>query len=152
MIATTLKDMGRYKGLGANLDTAIAWLEAGGWENLPEGKREIAGESVFALVQRYDSKVGAKCRFEAHRDYIDIQLLVSGAEIMETRAVEGLVVTEPYKPDIEFYGTPEGMTATSVLLIPGTAAILFPEDAHRPCMAIGGNPRPIHKIVIKVAL
>jgi len=151
MIVADIQDLERYKGLNGNLDKAIAWLQAGGWEKLPLGRREIEGENVYALVQEYESKAAADCRFEAHRAYIDIQLLVSGREIMEARSVEGLAVTEPYKPDIEFYATPAGKTADSVLLEAGKAAILFPEDAHRPCMAADGKPEAVRKIVLKVA-
>lgn len=152
MIVTNLSDIARYRGLSANLDKAMAWLMAGDWESLPDGKREIDGEKVFALVQHYNSKAMENCRFETHRNYIDIQMLVSGAEIMEVRPAEGLAVTEPYKPDIEFYATPEPGSVHAVLLAPGMAAILFPEDAHRPCIAVGGVPKAVHKIVLKVAL
>ena len=151
MIIADMKDLGRYKGLNGNLDKAITWLQAGGWEKLPIGQCVIDGESVYALVQDYLSKTAADCRFESHRAYIDIQLLVSGREIMEVRSIDGLEVTESYKPDIEFYATPAGKTAHSILLEAGRAAILFPEDAHRPCIAAEGKPEAVRKIVIKVA-
>lgn len=152
MITTELKNFARYKGLCHNLDLAIDWLLAGGWEKLPEGKHEIAGENVFALVQRYDTKPHANCRFEAHRLYVDIQMVVAGKELMEVRPAEGLQITEPYKPDIEFYATPEPGSANAILMRPGMAAVLFPEDVHRPCMALGGKSEAVQKIVIKVAL
>ena len=152
MIATNLKDLRRYRDLGGNLAEAIDWLLAGGWESLPEGKHAVNGDQVFAIVQRYASKPAEKCRFETHRRYIDIQMVVSGAELMEVRAAEGLDVTEPYKPDVEFYAAPEAGSSHTVLLGPGSLAILFPEDAHRPCVAIGGVPAAIHKIVLKVAV
>jgi biofilm protein TabA len=152
MIVTNLSDIERYRGLGINLDKAIAWLLAGGWGGLPDGKLEIDGTNVFALVQHYDSKTIENCRFETHRKYVDIQMLVSGTEIMEVRPIDGLVVAESYKPDIELYAAPEAGSVHAVLLAPGTAAILFPEDAHRPCIAIGGIPVAVHKIVLKVAL
>jgi len=68
------------------------------------------------------------------------------------RIIEGLAVTEPYRPDIEFYATPEAGSYHSILLVPGSVAILFPEDAHRPCIAIEGVPIAVHKIVLKVAI
>ena len=42
MIATPLENLGRYKTLSPSLAKAIDWLEAGGWESLPEGRHEIA--------------------------------------------------------------------------------------------------------------
>ena len=152
MIATNLKNIARYKSLGGNLDVAIDWLLQSDWKNMPEGKHEIDGQRIFAIVQRYPSKAAEACRFEAHRDYIDIQMVISGAELMEVRTREGLAVAEPYKPDIEFYANPEAGEYDTLLLVPGAAAILFPEDAHKPCVAIEGVPIAVHKIVLKVAL
>ncbi|PKL06363.1 MAG: DUF386 domain-containing protein [Spirochaetae bacterium HGW-Spirochaetae-9] len=152
MIIANIQDLGRYRGLNKNLDTAFAWLQAGGWEKLPVGRQEIDGDKVYALVQEYDSKMAATCRFETHRVYTDIQLLVSGREIVEARAAKGLEAAEAYRPDIEYYSTPSGLPAHSILLEAGIAAVFFPEDAHRPCMAIGGKPEHIRKIVMKVAM
>ena len=151
MIATPLAYLGRYKPLSPNLAKAISWLEAGGWDALPEGRHEIAGTEVYALVSRYNSKTPEDARYETHRDYIDIQVVVSGQEIVEARTAEGLVVSVPYKPDIEYFATPEPGTCHKLLLSPGTALIFFPEDAHRPGLARGGVPEPIHKVVLKVA-
>jgi len=131
---------------------AIDWLLQSDWRSLPEGKHEIDDQRIFAIVQHYPSKAAELCRFEAHRDYIDIQMVISGAELMEVRTREGLAVTEPYKPDIEFYANPEAGEYDTLLLVPGAVAILLPEDAHKPCLAIEGVPIAVHKIVLKVAL
>jgi len=152
MIVTTLKALPRYKALGANLAKAIDWLGAGGWDKLPDGKHEIDGSTVYALVSHYESKSLADARYETHRDYIDIQLLVSGKEIVQARAPDGLAVTEPWKPDIEFYATPTPGTDNELFLAPGIAMVFFPEDAHRPGIAAGGISKPIHKVVVKVAI
>ncbi len=149
MIATPLKNLGRYKTLSPSLAAAISWLEAGGWDALPEGRHEIAGAEVYALVSRYASKAPGDAQYETHRDYIDIQLVVSGKETVEARTVEGLSVSVPYKPDIEFYSFPEPGTCHEFLLSPGTALVFFPEDAHRPGLARGGVPEPVHKVVVK---
>ncbi len=150
MIATNVKHIGRYKGLSPLLDKAINWVLAGGWEALPEGKHEIEGTSLYAIVQRYDSKPVEKCRFEAHKKYIDIQMIVSGTEIMEGADPGSLTVSEPYKPDVEFYANPKAGSFCSFVCSSGDALIFFPEDAHRPCIAKDGKPEAIHKIVLKV--
>jgi YhcH/YjgK/YiaL family protein len=152
MIAAKLSDLGMYKAMGSNLAKAIEWLEKGGWETLADGKYEISGSQVFALVSHYDSKLPQAARFETHRNFIDIQLVVSGSEFLEVRDAEGLSVSEPYKPDIEFYATPEVRTCHEMLLEPGVALVLYPKDAHRPGIAIDGIPKPIHKLVVKVAV
>jgi len=150
MIATNVKHISRYKGLSSLLDKAIDWVQAGGWEKLPEGKMEIEGTSLYAIVQRYDSKPIEKCRFETHRKYIDIQMIVSGTELMEAVEPASLTVSEPYKPDVEFYASPVAGSSHSFVCTKGDALIFFPEDAHRPCIAKAGKSEPIHKIVLKV--
>ena len=152
MIAASLKNLDRYKALSPCLSKAIAWIEAGGWDTLPEGRHEIAGPEVYALVSGYESKAPQDARYETHRDYIDLQFVVSGSEIVEARTAEGLEVSVPYKPDIEFYAAPVPGTCHEFLLSPGTVLIFFPEDAHRPGMAIGGGSEPIRKVVVKAAV
>ena len=138
--------------MSANLDTAITWLEAGGWDALPEGRKDIDGDKVYALIQSYDTKASKAVRYETHRAYLDIQLLVSGTEIIEVTDRARLQVSVPYVIDIEFYATPEPNPCFSMLLMPGDALILFPEDAHRPGLAIDGRPVPVRKIVLKIAI
>lgn len=152
MIAANLKDIARYKGLGENLDEAIEWLLGSDWKALPDGKHAIDGERIFAIAQHYPSKLLQECRFETHRRYIDIQLLASGAELIDVRIVDGLTVQDPYAPDIELYRNPEPGSYHSLLMVPGAVAILFPEDAHRPCVAIAGVPIAVHKVVVKVEI
>ncbi len=152
MIVTRLEDINRYRGLSTNLDTAFDWLLKEKWQNIEQGKHAIFGEAIYALVQSYKSKEHAACRFEAHRSFIDIQMLTSGEEIIEALPREGLEVLEPYKPDIEFYVTPKDSAACRLFMKPGLLAIFFPEDAHRPCMIAGDGPEDIGKIVIKVAV
>jgi len=152
MIATSLEKLSKYKVLGSNLATAIAWLEKGGWDTLADGRYEVDGTAVYALVSHYNTKTPEAARYETHKDYIDIQLLVSGREILQVRKPEGLVTSVPYKPDIEFYATPEPNDCHAMLLEPGVALVLYPEDAHRPGLAIAGSSEPVHKLVLKVAL
>lgn len=150
MILTSLQHIERYSAISGNLATAAAWLRQNNYQTLPEGRYSIDGDTVFALVQQYQTKPPELCFPEAHRVYIDIQMLIDGREIVEVCGSEELAIKEPYKPDIEFFH-PQG-DAQKILLKPGFVLILFPEDVHRPCMVAGGSPEPVKKIVIKVAL
>jgi len=150
MILTSLQHIGRYGAISGNLSAAAEWLRQNDYQTLPDGRYSIDGDKVYALVQQYQTKSPDVCFPEAHRVYIDIQLLVSGKEIVEVCGAEGLAIKEPYKPDIEFFQS--AAEAQKILLKPGFALILFPEDVHRPCLSESGTPEPVKKIVIKVAL
>lgn len=87
---------------------------------------------------------------EAHRLHIDVQYLVAGEEVIgvATQPLD-LPVHQPYdsERDIIFYQhAPE---ETLVRMLPGTFAVFFPQDIHRPNCAVG-TPGPIRKVVIKI--
>ncbi len=152
MIVASMQDLQRYRGLSSKLDRAFDWILSEAWNMLPEGKHAIEGEEVYALVQRYETKDPSAGKLEAHRRYIDIQMLAAGEELIRVLPVKGLVPIEPYKPDIEFFSMPEGETFHIVHLRPGILALLFPEDAHMPCIRCGEGALPVTKVVIKVAV
>ena len=152
MIAATVSDLPRYKGLGENLDRAIDWIMEGSWKTWKEdGKLPIDGDRVFALFMHYDSKLPVDALFETHHNHIDIQMLLEGEELVEVCKDEDLEVAVPYVDDIELQNVPDDRSHICVLK-PGGALVLFPEDAHRPSMAYDGVPRPCRKMVLKVLL
>lgn len=152
MIATAVSDLGRYKGLGRHLDTAIDWVAGGGWNSRGvDGRLAIDGDNVYALYQRYFSRRPQEALFETHRAYIDIQFMLEGEELVEFRPYDGLEVAVPYVHDIEFQKVPADHSQ-QYHLQPGFAVVFFPEDAHRPALAVGGDPYPCRKVVVKVRI
>jgi biofilm protein TabA len=117
----------------------------------PDGRYELDGARVFALVQSYDTAPGAEKRFETHRSHVDIQYVVEGRERILWAPAGSLNVEDPYDEgtDVSFYRDPEA--SSSVLLHAGDFAIFLPHDGHKPgCMA-GGRER-VRKIVVKVRI
>ena len=94
----------------------------------------------------FKGKEEAKCRMEAHRDYLDIQIPLGDDEIMGWKAqVDCQDVTQEYDEgkDVEFYGD----KATAKFTVPaGHFAVFFPSDAHQPGIAPGKEYR---KIIVK---
>ena len=138
----TLKDV---KGLEAGFE----FLERGDLAALSMGKHPIDGDSVFALAMQSPSRDPSDGRFEAHQEYIDIQYLVSGEEMIGLAPVEGLKVTSPYDAakDIAFYAVPA--TYKALEIHPGHFAVLFPGEGHLP-MCHSHGPHQLHKVVVKV--
>ena len=72
----------------------IEWLQSTDLAALPLGRQEIDGDKVYANVQEYETK--ETFGIEAHRRYIDIQMLVFGKEILGVIPVsDDLPVTTP---------------------------------------------------------
>ncbi|MGD9641845.1 MAG: YhcH/YjgK/YiaL family protein [Elusimicrobiales bacterium] len=151
MIAVPLALADRQVPALPGLALALAWLRRPETAALPDGRYELDGERVFAMVQRYETLAGEP-RFEAHRRYADVQYLAAGSEIIAAAPLAALSVTEAYDAarDICFGAVPAGR-ASRLTLAAGELAILYPEDAHAPRLAAGA-PAAVTKIVVKVEI
>lgn len=115
--------------------------------DLPAGRNEIAGDSLYAMVVRGPGKGRSGTRLEAHRKYIDIQFSLVGEDEIGWKATKDcLARSTEYdaKKDIEFF---TDASQTFVRVPQGHFAIFFPADGHAP-MATEG---PVHKVVVKIA-
>jgi YhcH/YjgK/YiaL family protein len=115
------------------------------------GRHELRGDDMYATVTRYETRPRPEGTFEAHRDYVDIQVLLAGCECIEWAPVECLTAATPYDAgkDVELYRPPESATA-SLTLAPGRFAVFFPQDAHMPSLSPGGERTPVTKVVVKI--
>jgi len=143
MIIDRIENAGLYRGLGHQLEMA---LKAARIPREP-GRYDLNGDTLFALVQQYQTKPLADGKWEAHRKYIDVQYVEKGIERIGWAPVGTLDVTEPYDEgrDIAFYnGSGDFVTVRA-----GTFVILFPNDAHMPGITVD-TPSPVKKVVVKV--
>lgn len=149
MILDKLENAALYASISENMKIGFDYLATTDFTNLEPGKYEIAGKNIFALVSEYQSKEHQDCRPEAHRNYADIQYIVSGREIIGFATLNNQTVTDEYNTDkdIIFFS---GET-TPLILESGMFAVFFPQDVHRPCMQIDG-PEKVKKVVVKVRI
>lgn len=147
MVLDTLNNAARYAGLKDGCSEAFGFLDQPGLADLPDGKYEVAGEKVFAIVDRTQGRKLSEGKLEAHRRFIDIQYVISGEESMGWCPVAGLKNAVPYdeEKDLEFF---EGQPESMVRVPPGSFAVFLPTDAHLPLIGEG----PIHKVVVKVSV
>jgi len=135
-----------------SLRKAFDFLRGRDLHVIPDGRVDIDGDRVFALIQRYATVRTDAPKFEYHQKYIDVQFIASGEEIIGWAAPKTMAITDAYdeQKDVCFGSVKQGMW-TPVLLHAGQVAVLWPEDAHAPKLA-AGEPVPVTKIVIKVAV
>ena len=149
MITDTLAQHQRYTSLSPRFAAAFTFLNQLP-TNLPDGRHDIEGDDCFALVQTYLTRPLAQAKFEAHRQYIDIQFLQAGRETLLWSPLDALTrVTEPYaaERDIVFFANPTHWTP--IHLTAGQFSIFFPTDGHAPGLECNGSAE-VRKIVIKV--
>lgn len=147
MIVDDLKHTQLYAKMGANLEEAFHYIATTDLTNLPEGKFAIDGEKLFAVVSQYETKALEQCSWEAHRKYIDIQIILSGKEKMGYCRINDMRTTTAYdqEKDLLFL---EGQ-GDFVTVKEGMFALFAPNDAHMPGVQVD-NPESVKKIVVKV--
>ncbi len=152
MIATDLDHIEHQVLMTPALRKAFAFLSKPGLLDLPDGRVDLDGDRVYALIQRYATMPAGAPKFEYHRKYIDVQFIVAGSEIIGWAPRENMSVTDDYDTgkDVCFGTVAEGAW-TPVHLGAGKLAVLWPEDAHAPKLA-AGSPSTVVKIVVKVAV
>ena len=115
----------------------------------PDATYEIAGRDVYAMVQSYDTEAVPPPILEAHRNYIDIQYCIAGAEYIAVAPLDESTIKTPYDgaKDVAFYYAQKMMTLCA--MAPGRFVLLFPTDAHFAKYA-AETPCRIKKAVVKL--
>ena len=144
MIKQTLNDFLRRDDPVSRL--VAAFFERYDLLTAPEGRYELSG-GAYVSVQQY--MTCRNDRFEAHRRFIDIQLLASGAERILTAPLDSGVAQAPYneEKDVAFYRCSGDISAAD--LAAEDLVILFPEDLHAPSNCIS-EPAAVRKLLFKI--
>lgn len=148
MIIDKLANWWLYAGMNDGFDTAFSALERLLSKEPADGKYVLDGEKLYASVQSYQTQEHSERKWEAHRDYIDIQFIWQGQEIIGWSPVEELVPVGTYSKtnDVQFFS---GEMNTCLKVSEGVFAVFFPGDAHRPgCM--WEEAEAVKKIVVKI--
>ena len=129
MIYTKLKNIRRYLGQSAALDTAIHYLLSADLRALTKGRNEVDGDQVFINRFDYQTMAPEAAVWEGHIQYIDIHVLLSGHEKIGVSNIDSLTQTV-CKPEEDFVGF-EGPVETWFTMTPEDILIVYPEDIHK---------------------
>ncbi len=150
MVFDNLKNCELYYGMHPRFRDAFDFIKKALAENLEAGKYEIDGKDLWASVQEYTSKLECDAKAEAHKNYIDIQFVVSGVEVIEGFDISYATAKSEYNDvkDVMFYE--DFACAGKGILNANEYGIFFPHDVHKPGMCLDGNQAAVKKIVVKV--
>jgi YhcH/YjgK/YiaL family protein len=128
---------------GSEITQKLAQASAGFTERV-----DIAGDDLYASLICYETVSSMPEKLEAHRKYVDIQIVFQGEEQIVVADLDKLTIHTPYieAKDVEF------RTSAYTLAVPMTpdrAMVLFPSDAHAAQVAVS-TPTRVSKIVVKV--
>jgi len=147
MIFSNLSQSERYAALHPLFARAFDYIRDTDLYALLPGRYNIAGDELIVIVEHVSGRTREMARLEAHRRYIDIQLVLEGDETMGWKPL-----ADCYNPvsehnmdrDIRFF---IDAPASWIAVPPDHFCIFFPEDAHAPLIGSG----PIRKIIFKIA-
>ena len=128
MITDKISNLGRYLFV-PNVDKVINYLKDKDLTLVENGKYDL-GDDCFVKVMEYvTAEEGDETLLEAHREYLDLQLLASGEELFLIQAIELGEEAIPYNKakDVEFY---KSAYTNSLALDNSNFVIVFPNDLH----------------------
>ena len=136
-----------YKGIHPRLDRALellsdeAFIASVGTEPM-----ELEGSALYVFRCGYSTQEPEGTFFEAHKKYLDLQMVITGQERCDIADPAGLGEAFEQKGDFWAY---HGEAEQTAILRPGNFMVVFPGDAHRLKICVG-KPEAVSKVVFKI--
>ena len=149
MIFGNVQNLKEYFFLEDGVFECFRYAKENDLNSYMKGSHEIDGKRLFVNIVEYET-VGADKRFwEAHKDYLDIHLMLDGTEQIDMNFIQNMELKD-YVPEDDFLPM-EGEKNGSVVLGKGDFLICYPSDAHRTAVAVEGSEN-IRKAIFKVRI
>lgn len=153
MIFSALSQSGRYTELHPLFQHAFDYIRDTDLYHMAPGRYPIMGDEMIVIVEHVQAKSREMAKLEAHRRYIDIQLVLEGDEMMGWKPLADCLnplADHSMEKDIRFF---HDAPASYVPVPADHFCIFFPEDAHAPLVAPNDQPGgAIRKVIFKVAV
>lgn len=135
MIYDNIDNLEIYAGISEDICLGLEWLRDV-YPNIEKGVYELSSR-VKAIVSEYTIKEENENGYEAHREYIDIQYLISGQEKICCLPLEYLKETRAYRKEIDaaFYDE-ENVKPQEMVIGDGYFAVFYLQDGHMPCICV----------------
>lgn len=150
MIFDKIENLDRYREFAEYGKLIRDFIKQDKSEHLAEGRYELDGENLFALVQTYETKDKDEARMEAHIKYADLQFMEEGEERIYVDFADELEMEEDRTPDQDILFYKKAGDHGFNILTEGTFGYYAPQDAHMPCIK-NKEKQNVRKIVFKIA-
>lgn len=144
MVIDNLKNMRDYESLHPLFGKAFDYIEQTDLNALEPGKIVLIENELIVNVNQIPPKTKEEAKLETHNEYIDIQVPISGVEVMGYTQRTDLPEAE-YDASIDM-ALYDGDAESYFTVKPGMFTLFFPEDGHAP----GITSEELKKIIIKV--
>ena len=146
MIIDHISQIEKYRSLGPGFESGINYLLENAGKITEAVSRHPLDAHVDGMVNQYIPKTAENAKIEAHNDYIDLQYMLKGSELVGWAPRKNLEQTAA-DPDKDFYQLQGHVDFFP--LREGTFMIMFPDDAHQPSV-LDGEPEEVIKVVLKI--
>lgn len=143
MILDYTKNIELYAPVLKNLDKALAAIQA--LPTLEPGRYEFDGG--YFMIQTGTTNPMEPGDYEAHRKYIDVQMILEGSELVAWKELSETTLVE-YSEEKDF-AVCSGPIEEVVNVKEGMFYAVYPHDAHKPCRHFD-TPTTYKKAVIKL--
>ena len=144
MVVDKLENLEKYVSLNPLFAQAVEYLKSTDLDAHEIGKITLKEGELMVNFSQTRSKTKEEAKLETHNQFIDIQIPLSGVEIMGYTPRTDLPEEEyNAEKDITFY---KGLAKDYLTITPGMFAIFFPQDGHAPSVTSDG----VKKVIVKV--
>ena len=149
MIFGNIKNLSEYPFLEKGVQECFEYLNAHDILSYEKGSHEIHGDRLFVNVVEYTTTEAENRFWEAHKNYLDVHVMLRGEEQIDLNFLQNMDVKEFVEKD-DFVPM-DGEKNSSVVLREGDFLICYPADGHRTAVAVT-EPVTIKKAIFKVRI
>lgn len=144
MVVDKLENLEKYVSLNPLFAQAVEFLKSTDLDAYEIGKITLKEGELMVNFSQTRPKTKEEAKLETHNQFIDIQIPLSGVEVMGYTPRTDLPEEEyNAEKDITFY---KGLAKDYLTITPGMFAIFFPQDGHAPGVTSDG----VKKVIVKV--
>lgn len=144
MVVDELENLEKYVSLNPLFAQAVEFLKSTDLDAHEIGKITLKEGELMVNFSQTRPKTKEEAKLETHNQFIDIQIPLSGVEVMGYTPRTDLPEEEyNAEKDITFY---KGLAKDYLTITPGMFAIFFPQDGHAPGVTSDG----VKKVIVKV--
>lgn len=149
MIFDTLSNLKKYAPLHPDIEKAITFLQTPQCLQQPDGRYALSEQS-YVILQSYETKPISQVKYEAHHMYADIQIILSGKELISYAPSAALQIQIPYdaQKDIAFGDV---LQPAAVFAWRKRCLLFFSPERHI-VRASWEDVTPVRKLVVKLPM
>ena len=149
MIFGNVENLDEFRYLDKAVKACFEYARSHDLAGFEKGSHEIDGERLFVNIVEYTTTTPQNRFWEAHRNYLDVHLMLDGREQIDLNFI-GNMVQKEFVPQDDFLPL-EGEPNSHVILENGDFLICYPNDGHRTAVQVD-SPQAIKKAIFKVKI